>query len=131
MVGVVLVSHSARLAEGVVELAGQMTRGAVKLAAAGGDAAGGLGTDADRIAEAIRDVREDGGVLVLMDLGSAVMSAEMAAELLAGEAGEVLLSNAPLVEGGVVAAVEASIGKDLHQVDEAAVQACSMRKVEA
>ena len=131
MIGIVFVSHSAKLAEGVVELAGQMTRGAVKLAAAGGDSTGGLGTDAERIADAIRQVRADGGVLVLMDLGSAVMSAQIATELLGEEVGEVLLSNAPLVEGGVVAAVEASIGKDLREVEQAAVQACSMRKVEA
>ncbi|MGI8827616.1 MAG: dihydroxyacetone kinase phosphoryl donor subunit DhaM [Chloroflexota bacterium] len=130
MIGIVFVSHSAKLAEGVKDLASQMTRGGVKLAPAGGDAEGGIGTSVERIAGAIREVSGDDGVLVLMDLGSAVMSAQMAVENLAGEAGDVLLSDAPLVEGGVVAAVEASIGRSLHDVNEAALGARVMRKVE-
>lgn len=130
MIGIVFVSHSARLAEGVKELAEQMTQGAVKMAAVGGLPDGGLGTDAERIGAAIREVRGDRGVLVLMDLGSAVMSAQVAVETLGEDAGRVLLSNAPMVEGGVVAAVEASIGKSLDEAEASAVQACTMRKVE-
>lgn len=130
MIGIVFVSHSARLAEGVRELAAQMTGGAVKMAVAGGLSDGSLGTDAERIGEAIREVRGDDGVLILMDLGSAVMSAQVAVEMLEGSGGPVRLSNAPMVEGGIVAAVEASIGKPLDEVEQAAVAAAAMRKVE-
>lgn len=131
MIGLVLVSHSVRLAEGVKELADQMTGGSVKIAAAGGGPDGTLGTSAERIGAAIGAVYDPDGVLVLMDLGSAVMSAEVAVESLPPErANNVLLSNAPLVEGAVVAAVEASIGKPLHEVEAAALAVRGMQKVE-
>ena len=81
MVGLVVVSHSARLAEGVVELAAQMAGPEVRIGAAGGldEPGGALGTDASRVLRAIDDVWSEDGVLVLMDLGSAVLSAELAA----------------------------------------------------
>ncbi len=127
MVGIVVVSHSARLAEGVVELAREMG-GDVPLLAAGGlepPAEGEpspLGTDAARVMAAVEQA-DDGsgdGVLVLMDLGSAVLSAEMAIELLAPEA-PVRLVPAPLVEGAVAAAVAAQAGQDLDAVAAEAV----------
>lgn len=131
MIGIVLVSHSAQLARGVRELAEQMTHGSVQIAAAGGGPDGSLGTNAELIGSAIEEVYSPDGVLVLMDLGSAVMSAELAVEALPpAHAARVLLSNAPLVEGAVVAAVEASIGRSLEEVEEAAEAACRMRKVE-
>ncbi len=131
MIGMVLVSHSARLAEGVKELAEQMTGGSVQIAAAGGGPDGSLGTDAERIRAAIEQTYSPDGVLVLMDLGSAVMSAELAVEMLPPErVAQVLLSNAPLVEGAVVAAVEASIGRSLAEANEAAEGAAAMQKVE-
>jgi dihydroxyacetone kinase phosphotransfer subunit len=131
VIGIVLVSHSARLADGVKELAAQMAGDSVKIAAAGGGPDGSLGTSVELIAAAIDEVYDPEGVLVLMDLGSAVMSAEVAVEALdADRAQHVLLSNAPLVEGAVVASVEASIGRSLQEVEAAAVEACRMRKVE-
>lgn len=131
MVGLVLVSHSAKLADGVKDLAEGMTGGAVKIAAAGGGPEGSLGTSAEIIGAAIDTVYHPDGVLVLMDLGSAVMSAEVAVESLDPErAGRVLLSNAPLVEGAVVAAVEASIGKSLVEIEAAANETWQMKKVE-
>lgn len=131
MIGIVVVSHSAQLAEGVVELAGQMTGGQVPMAAAGGGPDGGLGTDVERIKAAIERVMTSNGVLVLMDLGSAVMSAEVAVESLDPDvAGRVRLSNAPVVEGAVIAAVESSIGKSLDEVDRSANDASGMQKVE-
>lgn len=131
MIGIVLVSHSAQLAEGVRELAAGMTGESVKIAAAGGGPDGSLGTSAERISVAIDAVYDPAGVLVLMDLGSAVMSAELAVESLDPErAQRVLLSNAPLVEGAVIAAVEASIGKPLEEIEAAAVDAGRMQKVE-
>ena len=112
MVGLVIVSHSATLARGVVELARQM--GAeVPIEAAGGMAEpeGEIGTDVGLVQAAIGRAASDDGVLVLMDLGSAVMSAEMAAEMVAMEGGpRVLLCDAPLVEGAVAAAARRGSG---------------------
>ncbi|MGB0097670.1 MAG: dihydroxyacetone kinase phosphoryl donor subunit DhaM, partial [Solirubrobacteraceae bacterium] len=82
MVGIVVVSHSAALADGVVELARQMGGDELRLEAAGGLEDGAIGTDAERVRAAIERAMSDDGVLVLMDLGSALMSAEMAVELL-------------------------------------------------
>lgn len=113
MVGIVFVSHSAKIAEGVRDLAGQMVQGSVPLAVAGGtdDPENGIGTDAVKIAQAIRSVYSEDGVVVLMDLGSAILSAETALEFLEPEQRErVSLSAAPLVEGAVAAAVTASGG---------------------
>lgn len=129
--GIVIVSHSAQLAEGVKELAEGMAAGAVKIEAAGGGPERSLGTNAETIEAAINGVYGDDGVLVLVDLGSAVMSTEVAIESLSPDRqGRVLISNAPLVEGAVVAAVESSIGNSLEAVDAAAVHACVMPKVE-
>jgi phosphoenolpyruvate---glycerone phosphotransferase subunit DhaM len=128
-VSLVLVSHSRQLAEGVRELAAQMTQGKVKIAVAGGTADGRLGTDATAILGAIEEVRGPEGVLVLVDLGSAVLSTQMAIEQLPDGNGRVLLSNAPFVEGAVIAAVEASIDSDLDGVATAALGAREMEKV--
>jgi phosphoenolpyruvate-protein phosphotransferase/dihydroxyacetone kinase phosphotransfer subunit len=119
LVGIVVVSHSARLAEGVVELAREMGGPEVPIEAAGGlaEPRGALGTDAMLVKEAIEAAHADGGVLVLMDLGSALMSAEMAAEMVEAEAGaDVLLCEAPLVEGAVAAAATARVGAPLDEV---------------
>jgi len=119
MVGIVIVSHSARLADGVVELAREMAGPDVAMVAAGGldlpDRP--LGTDAAFIAQAIDQAWSDDGVLVLMDLGSAVLSAEMAAEMTPDERrSRLVLCEAPLVEGAVAAAVAARLGDPLDQV---------------
>jgi multiphosphoryl transfer protein len=119
MVGIVIVSHSAQLADGVVELAKEMAGPDVAMVAAGGldlpDRP--LGTDAALIARAIDQAWSDDGVLVLMDLGSAVLSAEMAAEMMPDEQqSKLLLCDAPLVEGAVAAAVAARLGDPLDQV---------------
>ena len=123
VVGLVVVSHSARLAEGVVELAGQMAGPEVRIGAAGGldEPGGALGTDAVKVLGAIEAVWSEDGVLVLMDLGSAVLSAELALDLLDEERRpRVLLTAAPLVEGAVAAAVAAGLGEPLEAVAEAA-----------
>jgi dihydroxyacetone kinase phosphotransfer subunit len=131
-VGLVVVSHSAKVAEGVVELAGQMA-GAVRILAAGGTDDGGIGTDATLIAEAITAADAGDGVLVLVDLGSAVLSAQLAIDELVDEEirGRVRISEAPVVEGAVVAAVQASTGSGLDEVDQAARGAATMAKVKA
>jgi PTS hybrid protein len=131
-VGLVVVSHSAKIAEGVVELAGQMA-GGVRIQAAGGTDDGGIGTDATMIAEAIAAADDGDGVLLLVDLGSAVLSTQVAIEELVDEEvrGRVRIAEAPVVEGAVVAAIQASTGSSLDQVDEAAKGAATMAKVSA
>jgi phosphoenolpyruvate---glycerone phosphotransferase subunit DhaM len=128
-VGLVVVSHSGKIAEGVVELAGQMAP-EVRIRAAGGTDDGGIGTDATLIAEAIEAADDGDGVLVLVDLGSAVLSAQLAIDELIGQTrrGRVRISDAPLVEGAVVGAVQASTGSDLDEVDQAATEAATMGK---
>ena len=128
-VGLVVVSHSAKIAEGVVELAGQMARD-VRIRAAGGAADGSIGTDATLIAEAIEAADDGDGVLVLVEFGSAVLSAQVAIDELVDEArrGRVRISDAPLVEGAVIGAVQASTGSDLDEVDQAATEAATMAK---
>ncbi|NMG21011.1 phosphoenolpyruvate--protein phosphotransferase [Brasilonema bromeliae SPC951] len=119
MVGIVIVSHSRQLAEGVRELAAQMVQGKVPLAVAAGidDPENPLGTDAMQVYEAIASIYNDQGVIVLMDLGSALMSAEMALEFLSEEQREkVHLCEAPLVEGAIAAAVAAASGRNIQQV---------------
>jgi phosphoenolpyruvate-protein phosphotransferase/dihydroxyacetone kinase phosphotransfer subunit len=130
MVGIVIVTHSARLAEGVKDLADQMSQGRVPIAAAGGLDEETIGTNMERILEAINAVYQPDGVLVLMDLGSAVMSTEIAIEMLPDEQqAKVLMSEAPVVEGAIAAAVEASIGSPLEKVDAAARGVVTMPKV--
>jgi len=119
VVALVLVCHSAKLAEGVAELAAQMGGDRLRIGVAGGlDQPGDpLGTDAGRVARAIEEVWSEDGVLVLMDLGSAVLSAEMALDLLPeGRRERILLTEASLVEGAVAAAVAAGLGDSLEQV---------------
>ncbi len=123
MVGIVIVSHSAKLAEGVRELADQMVQGKVPMAVAGGidDPEQPIGTDAMKVMEAILSVYSDDGVVILMDLGSALLSAELALEFLDPEQrNNIHLSAAPLVEGTMAAAVQASIGGTPEQIIEEA-----------
>jgi phosphoenolpyruvate---glycerone phosphotransferase subunit DhaM len=117
-VGLVVVSHSRPLAEAAVTLARQMLPSAeVAVEVAAGTDDGGLGTDAVAVSAAITAADSGDGVVVLMDLGSAVMSAETALELLDDDVRErVLLSSAPLVEGLVGAVVVASGGADRDRV---------------
>jgi PTS hybrid protein len=129
-VGLVVVSHSAKIAQGVVELAEQMAA-AVRIQAAGGTDDGGIGTDATLIAEAVEAADDGDGVLVLVDLGSAVLSAQLAIDELVDQErrSRVRISEAPLVEGAVIGAVQASTGSALDEVDEAARAAATMAKV--
>ena len=126
-VGLVVVSHSRLIAEGTAELAGQMAGPDVRIVPAGGMADGAIGTDAARIAEAIGEADTGSGVVVLADLGSAVLSTRTALELLDDPAG-VRLSTGPIVEGAVMAAVQASTGSTLDEVLEAAESAATLPK---
>ena len=125
----VLVSHSHSLAEGLRDMVEQVAGDSVRVAAAGGTPDGRLGTNADAIVDAIRAVDAPDGVLVLLDLGSAWLSVEMALEMLSdAERARVCVSEAPLVEGAVLAAVQASVGASLSEVAAAAAGAASMSK---
>ncbi|MFU8841035.1 MAG: phosphoenolpyruvate--protein phosphotransferase [Nitriliruptoraceae bacterium] len=118
-VGIVVVSHSAALATAAAELAAEMAGDRLRLALAGGidDDEAPLGTDAVKVMAAIEEVDSEAGVLVLMDLGSAVLSAEMALDLLPPEtAARVVLCEAPIVEGLIAAAVQASAGAPIDEV---------------
>lgn len=128
MIGLLMVSHSAKIADGTLELAEQMTRGEVPIAAAGGIEDGSLGTSADLIRAAAERLVARGaeGVPVLVDLGSAVMSATIALEDFPRP---YRLSNGPLVEGALMAAVEAAIGAKLEHVAAVAEQTKDLLKV--
>jgi PTS hybrid protein len=129
LIGIVLVSHSAALAEGLAELAGQVAGDEVRIRPAGGTGDGGLGTDPDRIAAAIRDADTGSGVLVLVDIGSAVLSVRA---LLAGgdlDGIDVRLADAPLVEGAISASVMATTGADLAVAAAAAEEARDVAKL--
>jgi PTS hybrid protein len=128
MVGFVLVSHSPQIAEGTAELVRQMA-GDVEITAVGGDADGGFGTDPDRIKAAIEDLGAD-EVLVFMDLGSAVLSAETVLEMLSSEKRQkVRLVDAPFVEGAFAAGVIASAGSEAEECVEAAMEARTESKL--
>lgn len=129
MVGLVVVSHSAKAAEGICDVAVEMG-GDARIEPVGGDPEGGIGTSAPRIREAIEAAGEDGeGVVVLVDLGSAVMNAELAVEMLEGDV-EVRLADAPVLEGALNAAVEAANPKaTLDSVVEKAEEARDYRKL--
>lgn len=130
-VGLVFVSHSARIAEGLVDLARQMAPD-VSLLAAGGTDDGGIGTSFDRVAAAIGEADDGDGVVILCDLGSAILTAETALDFLDDEPrSRVLLVDAPLVEGGVAAAVAAQTGQDLGGVAAAARTAIGSAPVTA
>lgn len=115
MIGMVIVSHSQKLAEGVVELVRAVAPDA-RIAAAGGLRDGSLGTSYDKIAQAVSAVDTEEGVLVLMDMGSAVMTTEMVLEDIQGT--KIQMVNCPLVEGAVVGAVQAGGGIEINQLAE-------------
>ncbi len=128
MVGIVIVCHSANAAAGILEIARQMGP-EVPLAAVGGTADGDIGTEPHAIREALERVISSDGVLVLVDLGSAVMNAQMAVEMLdEQQRHRVAMGNAPVLEGAVAAVVQASLGSDLGEVREAAEQAAQVDK---
>jgi dihydroxyacetone kinase phosphotransfer subunit len=116
-VGIVIVSHSPKVAEGAADMVRQMVGDGVALAHAGGDPDGNLGTDVGKIMQAIDRAWSDAGVAVLVDLGGAETNSEMAIEMLDPARRErVMICNAPIVEGAVIAATEASGGSPLDIV---------------
>ncbi len=122
MVGLVIASHSPKIAEGTAELVRHMA-GEVEIVAVGGDSDGGLGTDPERLQAAIEGIRAD-EILIFMDIGSSILSAETVLEMLSPEVREkVRLVDTPLVEGAFSAGVMASTGANADECVEAAMEA--------
>lgn len=113
MVGFVVVSHSQKLAEGVVDLARMMAR-ETPIAAAGGLEDGSFGTSFEKISNAVDEVYSDDGVIMLMDMGSAVMTAEMVIESMEGR--KLAMADCPVAEGAVTAAVGSESGASLEEI---------------
>ena len=129
MVGVLIVSHSKKAAEGIYELAVQMAGKDHRVVAVGGMEDGSIGTDAIRIKEGIEQENGGDGVVLLADLGSGILSSQMAIDLLEEDI-PVQIADAPILEGTISAAVQAAIGGNLKEVVEAAELAKQVSKLE-
>ncbi len=130
MVGLVIVSHSYDVAKGVKELSMQMVQSDIKIIDAGGMSNGDIGTDPNKIRDAILAADTGEGAVILVDLGSAIMSSEMAIEFLDADQQErVVIADAPVVEGSIIAAVQASIGGSLEEVKTAAEECRNLNKL--
>ena len=127
MVGIVVVSHSSDLARGLADLAGQVAGPDVRIEPAGGLPDGALGTDDSQVREAIKRADRGDGVVVLCDLGSAILTVRHVLERQSN--GHVVLADAPLVEGAVTAAVVSSAGSSLEDVAKAAEEARGASKL--
>lgn len=120
-VGIVIVSHSPLVAQGTADMVRQMVGDEVPLAHCGGNGDGGLGTSVEAIMGAINQAWSEAGVAILVDLGGAETNSEMAVEMLPEDrAARVVICNAPIVEGAVIAATEASGGAPLEVVKRTA-----------
>jgi dihydroxyacetone kinase phosphotransfer subunit len=120
-VGIVIVSHSPKVAEGAADMVRQMVGDEVRLAWTGGNPSGGLGTSVEKIIAAIDQAWSESGVAILVDLGGAETNSEMAIEMLPDERqAKVVVCNAPIVEGAVIAATEAAGGSSLAVVKRTA-----------
>jgi PTS hybrid protein len=127
VVGIVVVSHSSELAQGLADLVTQMAGPQVRIEHAGGTAEGELGTDEGRVRDAIRRADQGDGVVVLGDLGSAILTIRHVLDSRAN--GHVKLIDAPIVEGAVAAAVMASAGCPVTEVVSAGESARDARKL--
>ena len=116
-VGIVIVSHSPDVARGTADMVRQMVGREVPLGWCGGDPGGGLGTNVEAILAAIENAWSEKGVAILVDLGGAETNSEMAIEMLPEmRRARVVVCNAPIVEGAVMAATEAASGASLDAV---------------
>jgi PTS hybrid protein len=128
-VGIVLVSHSAALAEGTAELAGQIAGGTVTIATAGGTEDGRIGTSIDKVERALRLADGGAGVVILPDLGSSVLTVRALLADADDLPDQVNVADAPFVEGAVAATVTAAAGGDVKAVLNAAEEARHARKL--
>jgi len=128
-VGIVLVSHSAALAEGTAEIAGQIGGGTVVIATAGGTEDGGIGTSIAKVQRALRLADAGAGVVILPDLGSSVLTIRALLSESENLPEPLAVADAPFVEGTVAAAVTAATGGDIKAVLSAAEEARHARKL--
>jgi dihydroxyacetone kinase phosphotransfer subunit len=131
MVGILVVSHSADAAKGIRDIAvGMSGDGNLLIIGVGGDDNGSLGVSVSKISEALEKMLpKTEGVLIVPDLGSSVIASRTARELLVdGDSSRVMIADAPVLEGAMMAAVEASGGSDLATVADCASEARNLRK---
>ena len=124
MLGMVIVSHSEKIAVGVSELAHQMAKD-VKIVPAGGLSDGGIGTDLEKIVNSINEADTGDGVVILMDLGSAVMTAEMAIDMVDSK---VTMIDGPIVEGSIAASVTIMTGGSIEDIKRAVSECKTVSK---
>ena len=131
MVGIVIVSHSWKVAEGVCDIAREMAQGFTGLIPAGGLEDGSIGTDAQKIADAIVEADSGDGVVILADIGSSIMSSEAAIELLEDDNRKInaVIADAPILEGAVCAVVETAAGGSLDSVLKSAEESKEASKL--
>ncbi len=131
MNAILVVSHSAEAARGIVAIASQMAGERVGIAACGGTDDGELGTSVPAILSALEELLETSeGVVVIPDLGSAVLAARTARELLGDRADRVLIADGPVLEGTLMASVEASVGAGLDRLVAVVDEARGLRKLQ-
>lgn len=130
MIGLVIVSHSSKISEGVVDLCYEMAGEDLKIISAGGTSDGRIGTDPMLIKESIEKTYDGDGVVILADIGSSIMSSELAIEMLEEEIKEkTIILDAPIVEGSIAVSVQASISNDMEEIKKAAEEARNTRKI--
>lgn len=127
--GILIVSHSEKLAEGIVELISEMANDSVVIKQAGGTEDGRLGTDAVRVQAVIESMADCGAILIYCDLGSSIISSEMAIEMLDDALREkVQIVDCPIVEGAFTGVVQASLTEDAAEIVAVSEQARELRK---
>lgn len=130
MIGIVVVSHSNKIAEGIVDICYQMVSQDVRIIPAGGTDDGRIGTDPIKIKEAIQEAYDGDQVVVLGDIGSSLMNADMAMELLEEEIrNKTVILDTPIVEGSIGVAVQASISSDINEILKVAEEARTTKKI--
>lgn len=129
MIGIVIVSHSSKVAEGIKDIADQMNDGSVTLIAAGGADNGRIGTNTLKILEALEQLKDSKSILVFVDLGSASMSSQMAIDMLDEEIkNKIMIVDAPLIEGVIAATIQATTTDDIESVISTAIESKDLRK---
>lgn len=130
MIGLVIVSHSNKISEGIVELCYEMAGEDLRIIPAGGSSDGRIGTDPILIKESIEKVYDGDGVAILADIGSSIMSSELAIEMLEEEIkGKTIILDTPIVEGSIAVSVQASISNNMKEIKKAAEEARNTRKL--
>ncbi|MEG0075951.1 MAG: dihydroxyacetone kinase phosphoryl donor subunit DhaM [Eubacterium sp.] len=127
--GIVIVSHSAKLAEGLVDIVSEMNDGSVKIMAAGGADEGRIGTNALKIMSAIESMEDCNNILLYVDMGSSVISTEAAIDMIDEDLAEkVQVVDCPLVEGAFAGVVQATITDDVDAIIRVSKEAKEMPK---